>query len=352
MDDGPSAKRRIEAVLLLARDPITLRKLAELADLADATEARTLVRHLNEQYVAAGRAFRIEEVAGGFQLLTVPRIAPWLRRLSHLPTALRLTPPVLETLAIVAYRQPVLRSEIESIRGVTCGEILRQLMDRDLVRIDGRSEELGRPYLYGTTKQFLQLCGLKHLSALPHPDWMNPSKLADSPVHVSPVPVSSFPHNADPRNLDKESPVTAALAIAVPAADLDAEAPLPGTGTSIIYKSGSSPRAAKDEEEEEEEDEYFDDDEDDDDEEEEFEDEEDDFEDDEEEFEEEEEGEDGEDLEEEEWEEVDDEDEEWDEEEEDDEEDWDDEEGDAAGGDAEGDEEGDEDEEEDEEEWE
>jgi segregation and condensation protein B len=158
---------RLEAILFLAREPLNTRKLSQFANLADGTQARTLVRRLNEQYDAASRAFRVERVAGGYQLLTRREFAPWLRRLAHVPGETRLSAPALETLAVIAYRQPVLRSTIEAIRGVNCGEILRQLMDRDLVRIGSRSQELGRPYLYATTRRFLELFGLNHIDELP-----------------------------------------------------------------------------------------------------------------------------------------------------------------------------------------
>jgi len=159
--------RRLEAILLLAREPLSSRKLSQYANLADATEGRTLVRRLNQLYDEDGRAFRVEEVAGGFRLLTRPQFAPWLRRMEQVPRETRLSPPAMETLAVVAYRQPTTRAEIEAIRGVSCGEILRQLMERDLVRIGGRSDELGRPYLYETTRRFLQVFGLKNLNGLP-----------------------------------------------------------------------------------------------------------------------------------------------------------------------------------------
>ena len=116
---------------------------------------------------SGGSPFRAEELAGGFQLLTRPPFGPWLRRLLHTPVETRLSAPALETLAVVAYRQPVLRADIEAIRGVQCGDILRQLMDRDLVRITSRADDLGRPLLYGTTKRFLQIFGLRHLDELP-----------------------------------------------------------------------------------------------------------------------------------------------------------------------------------------
>ena len=161
---------RLEAVLFLAREPVSSRKLAQLAHLADGTEARTLVRRLNRWYDESGSAFRAEELAGGFQLMSRSRFGAWLRRLYNSPGEVRLSAPALETLAVVAYRQPVLRAEIEAIRGVDCGEILRQLMDRDLARTAGRAEELGRPYWYATTKRFLQVFGLRHLDDLPRAD--------------------------------------------------------------------------------------------------------------------------------------------------------------------------------------
>ena len=127
----------LEAVLFLSQQPQSSRKLAQLAGLADGTKARTLVRTLNRRYDAEGSAFRVEEVAGGFQLMTRSKFAPWLRRLHSAPAEVRLSAPAMETLAVVAYRQPVLRAEIEAIRGVQSGEVLRQLIERDLVRIAG-----------------------------------------------------------------------------------------------------------------------------------------------------------------------------------------------------------------------
>ena len=163
---------QLEAVLLLTQQPIASRKLAELAGLADGTKARTLVRALNRMYDVQGCAFRAEEVAGGFQLMSRTKFAPWLRRLHAGGTEIRLSGPAMETLAVVAYRQPILRAEIEAIRGVQSGEVLRQLIERDLVRIVGRSQELGRPLLYGTSKRFLQIFGLKHIEELPRPEFL------------------------------------------------------------------------------------------------------------------------------------------------------------------------------------
>jgi segregation and condensation protein B len=203
---------RLEAILFLAREPINSRKLSQYANLADGTQARTLVRRLNEQYDAAGRAFRVEHVAGGFQLLTRQKLAPWLRRLAHVPGETRLSAPALETLAVIAYRQPVPRADIEAVRGVNCGEILRQLMDRDLVRIGGRSQELGRPYLYATTKRFLELFGLNHLDELPRGQELRAAPLPTAPL-IAPLssPEVASPEVASPEVASPEAESAAAF---------------------------------------------------------------------------------------------------------------------------------------------
>lgn len=161
---------RLEAVLLLSREPLPSRKLALLADLADGTEARSLTRELARRMRNRGSACQPVEVAHGVQLLTRPQLADWLGKRAAPPGDLRLSAPALETLAVVAYRQPATRAEVEAIRGVQCGEILRVLMERDFLRIVGRSEELGRPFLYGTTRKFLQVFGLRRLEQLPPVD--------------------------------------------------------------------------------------------------------------------------------------------------------------------------------------
>jgi segregation and condensation protein B len=161
---------RVEAILFLSREPMPSRKLAALADLADGTEARSLVRELARRLRQRGSAFQPVEVAHGMQLLTRPQLADWLGKVHAPAEELKLSPPALETLAVAAYRQPVTRAEIEGIRGVQCGEILRVLMERDFLRIVGRSEELGRPFLYGTTRKFLQVFGLRRLEQLPPVD--------------------------------------------------------------------------------------------------------------------------------------------------------------------------------------
>ncbi len=214
-DDVAEGRQRrmaqIEAVLFLAREPLGTRRLAQLANLADGTEARTLVGQLNRIYDDRKTAFRAEEVAGGFQLLSRPKYGAWLRRLHQSPVETRLSSPAMETLAVVAYRQPVLRVEIESIRGVQCGEMLRQLMERELVRIAGRSDELGRPFLYGTTKRFLQVFGLRHLDELPRAEMLCPRAEENSPsaTQVTDTNPTQAIHTASGQ--EEEPTVTVAL---------------------------------------------------------------------------------------------------------------------------------------------
>jgi segregation and condensation protein B len=157
----------VEAVLLAADQPLAARRLAQAAGLADGNEARRIVQRLQALYDHDGTAFQVEELAGGFQLLTRPEYHPWLARLRRGGAEVRLTPAGRETLAIVAYRQPITRADVEAIRGVQSSEVLRQLMEKGLVRITGRDETLGRPVLYGTTRKFLQVFGLKSLHDLP-----------------------------------------------------------------------------------------------------------------------------------------------------------------------------------------
>jgi segregation and condensation protein B len=157
----------VEAALVAADEPLTLRRLAAVAGLADAVEARRILERLRALYDQDGTAFQVEELAGGFQLLTRPEYHPWLARLRRAGAEVRLTAAARETLAIVAYRQPITRADVESIRGVQSSDMLHQLMEKGLVRIAGRDDSLGRPVLYATTRKFLQMFGLRSLRDLP-----------------------------------------------------------------------------------------------------------------------------------------------------------------------------------------
>jgi segregation and condensation protein B len=180
---------RLEATLFLAREPLSTRRLAKLARLDDGTRARALLAELRSLQNESGTAFRVEQIAGGFQLLTRAAFGPWVRRLGTVQPGGRLSAAALETLAIVAYRQPVTRAEIEAIRGVGSEEMLRQLMERDFVAIGGRAEDLGRPNVYITTRRFLAAFGLARIEELPPMDMLpgGDDSAADGPSPPEPA---------------------------------------------------------------------------------------------------------------------------------------------------------------------
>ncbi|MGH7288111.1 MAG: SMC-Scp complex subunit ScpB [Myxococcota bacterium] len=156
----------MEALVLGAPEPVSAQKMAEVVPGLDAEDARALVAELGREYEEQGRAFEIWEVAGGYQLRTRPEYASYLRLL-HRERPLRLSRAALETLAVVAYRQPVTRAEVEAVRGVEADAVLKNLLERQLVRIAGHREVPGRPMLYGTTRRFLEVFGLGELEDLP-----------------------------------------------------------------------------------------------------------------------------------------------------------------------------------------
>ena len=166
----PKPSQVVEALLFAAGEPLSVERLRSLTGIEDGREIRALVEGLRMDYAEQGRAFVIEEVGGGFRMLTRTEFAPWLMKLRRREEEARLSPAALETLSIIAYRQPVLRADIEAIRGVSCGEVLRGLMERGLAKIAGRADTLGRPILYGTSKKFLEVFGLEDLKDLPKPE--------------------------------------------------------------------------------------------------------------------------------------------------------------------------------------
>ena len=165
---GP--KQILEALLFAADEPLSARRIADMIDDATPGAVADLVRDLNADYLRDDRAFHVQEVAGGYRLVTRPEFASWIAELRASDSSPRLSQAALETLSIVAYKQPVTRAELESIRGVTVEGVLKTLVDRELVRITGREEGMGRPLLYGTTDHFLEYFGLPSLDALPRPD--------------------------------------------------------------------------------------------------------------------------------------------------------------------------------------
>jgi segregation and condensation protein B len=159
---------RLEAALLISEGASPAKKLAQIARLIDVREVQQLIQVLNDGYDRTRSAFRIEQTAAGYILMTRASLSPWLDRLHNRQAEMKLSAPMMETLTIVAYQQPVTRADVEAIRGVQSAEMIRQLMDRGLVRIGGEDESLGRPFLYETTRQFLSMFGLRKLEDLPN----------------------------------------------------------------------------------------------------------------------------------------------------------------------------------------
>lgn len=160
------ALRILEALVFAAPEPLSP-KAAALVTGLDPSEVKGLLHRLQDEYVARGGGVVLEEVAGGWRMVTAPELGEWVAQLGRAPRQAALSPAALETLAIVAYRQPVTKAEIEAIRGVHSESALRTLEERGLVREVGRREGLGRPVEYGTTAGFLAAFGLRNLEELP-----------------------------------------------------------------------------------------------------------------------------------------------------------------------------------------
>jgi segregation and condensation protein B len=162
----PTVESVVEAVLFASDEPLREARLADIVG-AKAKQIRQHIKSLNEKYEANNNAFKIEPVAGGYQMLTLSPYNHWLKKLLRVRDESKLSPAALETLAIIAYKQPVIRADIEAVRGVAASEMIRNLMYKGLAKIVGRAEVLGRPMLYGTTKKFLETFGLNSLKDLP-----------------------------------------------------------------------------------------------------------------------------------------------------------------------------------------
>jgi segregation and condensation protein B len=163
----PTPTDVVEALLFASDTPLEAERIREVLDLADLHEAGRLIDELRARYDASGGGLQIVEVGGGYRMITRPDVAPWLVRLARSRTRTRLSRPALEALAIIAYKQPVSRPEIDAVRGVNSEAVLDNLLERRLVRISGRKEAPGRPYLFETTREFLVAFGLRDLGDLP-----------------------------------------------------------------------------------------------------------------------------------------------------------------------------------------
>lgn len=162
-----NVKSVIEALLFASEKPLLVEQVKEVLEHLEKEEIRRILSELAGEYIVANRGIRIIEVAGGFQMVTASDFAPFLRKLYKQRKTERLSKPALETLAIVAYKQPVTRFEIGSIRSVNADNMVNTLLDKGLIRISGRKKTPGRPFVYGTTRQFMEYFGLKSLAELP-----------------------------------------------------------------------------------------------------------------------------------------------------------------------------------------
>ena len=165
--DQDQAKRIIEALLFVSGQPFTHKRLTEILPDLSGEQIRQHLRTLNEEYAASKRAFQVQEVAGGYQLVTDQQLAPWVKRALQSPKPDAVSMAAMETLAIIAYRQPITKADIEAVRGVDVTASLDTLVEKRFVRITGRKDSPGRPFLYGTTSEFLRHFGLKSIDALP-----------------------------------------------------------------------------------------------------------------------------------------------------------------------------------------
>ena len=232
----------IEALLFASDAPLAASDFCRIDERLDEDTVAAVIDELRGEYDRDERAFQIYEVAGGFQLLTRPEYAPVLERFDTVPQSARLSVPALEVLAIIAYRQPIGRSEVEEIRGVQSSAVLRTLQDRELIEAVGRAEGLGRPLLYGTTRRFLEHFGFRSLEDLPRPDEL-PVILRSKPIEAAPVEAPVHGAAAEPTPLSPDAAAEAdVLHIPVPeelrsALEHHEEPPAEGAGLLEVEES-------------------------------------------------------------------------------------------------------------------
>jgi len=181
--ENKEIKSVLEAIFFIAGEPLSIDTLQKILEM-DSTEIERLVRELIAEYTIKNTGLFIAEVAGGIQMVTNPACAPWVKKLLSTAVPTKLSQPSLETLAIIAYKQPIIKAEIEAIRGVNSDGVVKTLLDRRLVKILGRKEVPGRPLMYGTTKEFLQYFGLKDLLELPTLKEFQEVDIPEAPVSL------------------------------------------------------------------------------------------------------------------------------------------------------------------------
>lgn len=217
----PEAMAILEALLFVADEALPLDQIAGIFGDRTADEVRALVEGLNGRYAGEAAGLQVQEVAGGLRLTTRPDLSPWVQKLNRVRPA-RLSRAALETLAVIAYRQPLTKAEVEGVRGVSADGVLRTLLERELIRIVGRKPEAGRPILYGTTRTFLEHFGFKDLTDLPTLREIE-DLLAESEARRGAADLA--PASADSTSSDRESEE--------PLVSEESESPAPDEATAI-----------------------------------------------------------------------------------------------------------------------
>ncbi len=202
--DVRTIKGILEAMLFVATDPIPMARVVSLLGGASKQEVEQALAALQYDYEQEGRGLQLAEIAGGYKIVTKAEFAPWLKRMDKTKAPAKLSRSALESLAIIAYKQPIVRGEIEQIRGVETSGVLRTLLERKLVRIVGRKEEPGRPIMYGTTKFFLEHFGLRDLSQLP--PLREFKELGESEQAMLPIEETVAVEGASPETASTELP--------------------------------------------------------------------------------------------------------------------------------------------------
>jgi len=175
-------KNIIESLLFVAQEPLTVDRLKKILNLAEAKDIRKALEDISAEFEARKGGFYLHRVAGGYQVRSRPEYSAWIKLLLQ-PKPFRLSKAALETLATIAYKQPIIRSDVEHVRGVDCGGVLRVLLERGFIRVMGRKEIPGRPLIYGTTKRFLEVFGLETLKDLPTPKEIE--ELGNAPLEAA-----------------------------------------------------------------------------------------------------------------------------------------------------------------------
>ena len=196
----------IESLLFVADEPLPVDRIKKILIQAETGEIREAMVELTAEYEARGGGFYLDEVAGGYQIRTRPQYTDWIKKLIQ-PKPLRLSKPALETLVIIAYKQPIIRSDIEHLRGVDCGGVIRVLLERKLIRVLGRKEIAGRPLIYATTKRFLEIFDLKNLRDLPTPKEIEELAAATNEGGQAVIVDSAQEFEDDPETFENPEPI-------------------------------------------------------------------------------------------------------------------------------------------------